>query len=384
MNSSALAPPRTTNWVALYGMLIFALVLRVGCALYFKNLGHTDEIFQYTEPGHRAVFGYGIVTWEFRDGGRSWLLPGLVAGIIEAASVISDDPSVYLGAIGIVMSILSLSIVVVAFLWGNRLYGTTGALITAALAATWPELIYFAPKPLTDVIATDAFILAIFAVYPDTDERSRKAFFVAGLLLGLAFVLRFQIAPVLALFALLIARARWKDRWLPLVAGGVGPLLCSGLLDAFTWSYPFQSMIVPLSKAAGVAYAASEAEPFYWYAAVLALNWSGAIVLVIAMAWLGARRMPILAVIAVFTLAFYSLLGIKVYRYIYPALPLLIILRRLGHQRNGDMARTAVPPIRSRIRRDCRPGVADNLRCVGDWRSFPHLSDQGWRHSRRL
>lgn len=326
--ASRLSSPSPNVLLAL--VLFAAFALRMVCGLHFINLNHTDEIFQYMEPAHRAVFGYGIEAWEFQQGGRSWLVPGVVAGIMKAASIVADDPRIYLGAIATVMSALSLAVVVAAFRWGYGFFGKTGALITATIAGTWPELVYFAPKPLTDVIGTDAFVLAALAVYPDSDRRPRRAFILAGFLLGLAFVIRFQIAPVYALFAVMVCRMRIRDRWVPLICGAAVPVFASGALDAVTWGIPFQSMIVPLATALHVAYAAHELSPWYYYFGILTLNWSGAIGVLLLTAWLGAQRMPVLAVIAGFTLGFYSLLGLKLYRYIYPALPFIVILAGIG------------------------------------------------------
>ena len=46
---------------------------------------HPDEIYQTQEQAHRLVYGYGIVPWEFRDGVRSWILPGLLALELQTA-----------------------------------------------------------------------------------------------------------------------------------------------------------------------------------------------------------------------------------------------------------------------------------------------------------
>jgi GPI mannosyltransferase 3 len=311
-------------------VLLGAFALRVACGLHYTNLNHPDEIFQYIEPAHRAVFGYGIVAWEFKLGGRSWLVPGVIAGIIKAATFVSDDPWVYLGAIAVAMSALSLAVVWAAFRWGYGFFGRTGAVITATVAAVWPELVYFAPKTLTGVIGTDAFVIAAVMVYPNSERRNRRAFFFAGVFLGLAFAVRFEIAPVLALFAVLVCRLGIKSRWLPLIGGGAVPLLGAGLLDAVTWGVPFQSIIVQLQNAPFVAFAPHLSSPWYYYFGVLTLNWSGAIGVLLITAALGARRLPVLAIVAAFMIGFYSLIGMKLYRYVYPALPFIIILAGMG------------------------------------------------------
>ena len=40
------------------------------------------EIMQYLEPAHRLVFGNGAAFWEYIYGARSWLVAGLVAGVL--------------------------------------------------------------------------------------------------------------------------------------------------------------------------------------------------------------------------------------------------------------------------------------------------------------
>ena len=36
------------------------------------------------EPAHRLAFGTGVITWEYIDGIRSWLLPSVIAAIMRA------------------------------------------------------------------------------------------------------------------------------------------------------------------------------------------------------------------------------------------------------------------------------------------------------------
>ena len=74
------------------GGLIFllcaiALSLRLYFAFASPNLAHPDEIFQNQEQAHRLVYGYGIVPWEFREGVRSWILPGLLAAVFKTSDL---------------------------------------------------------------------------------------------------------------------------------------------------------------------------------------------------------------------------------------------------------------------------------------------------------
>jgi hypothetical protein len=313
------------------GILVLALALRVGSAVFLRNYSNTDEVYQYLEPAHRLVFGYGIVAWEFREGLRSWIISGFIAGIMRAAATLSDDPKFYLGSVAAALSLLALPIVAIAYAWGRRFYGVSGAIVTALLVATWPELVYFAPKALSDVIATDALVLAVFLIYPAPETRHRATFFAVGFCLGLAFALRYQLAPIYALVALYACQHEVKRCWLPLVLGAAGPVLAAGLLDWISWGHPFQSMwmnyyndiVVGVTAAQGV-------EPWYWYIGVEVLSWSGALVPILIFFWLGARRAPFLALLALVVFVFFTLIGHKIYRYVYPALPFVVVLVGLG------------------------------------------------------
>ena len=65
-------------------LLVLAFVVRAAIALCGDFVLHPDEIMQYLEPAHRLVFGNGVTYWEFFYGARAWLVPGVVAGILNA------------------------------------------------------------------------------------------------------------------------------------------------------------------------------------------------------------------------------------------------------------------------------------------------------------
>ena len=59
-------------------ILAIAAVPRIWAAVRDQGIFWPDEIFQSTEQAHRFAFGYGFVSWEFQEGARSWLFPGLL------------------------------------------------------------------------------------------------------------------------------------------------------------------------------------------------------------------------------------------------------------------------------------------------------------------
>src|SRR5579863_3539170 len=127
----------------LLGVVLLAFALRVVPLLFVPSMNWGDEIFQTVEPAHRLVYGYGLVAWEFQVGMRSWLLPGVVAGVIEIARVFGDGPPYYLPAIAAAFGLLACAPVVCAFLWCRREFGLAAGFVAAAAVAVAPELVYF-------------------------------------------------------------------------------------------------------------------------------------------------------------------------------------------------------------------------------------------------
>jgi hypothetical protein len=89
--------------VALAVLVALAILLRLQPILSEPSAVWADEIFQTSEPAHRLVYGSGLVAWEFQLGVRSWLLPGLIAGLMELSRIIGDGPDFYLPVIAVVL-----------------------------------------------------------------------------------------------------------------------------------------------------------------------------------------------------------------------------------------------------------------------------------------
>ena len=64
-------------------LLLFLFVYRVGSAVLLATSFNPDEYWQGLEPAHNAVFKYGYLTWEWREGLRSYMHPMLYIGMYE-------------------------------------------------------------------------------------------------------------------------------------------------------------------------------------------------------------------------------------------------------------------------------------------------------------
>ena len=319
-------------------ILAIALAVRIAIAFAMPNQVWPDEIFQSLEQAHRVVFGRGVLPWEFRDATRSWLFPGALALVMKSVSAVSAQPTVYLGAIATVLSVLSLAPVWVAFRTAQRSFGLRGAIVAAATCALWYELVYFAPKALGEVVAGNVLVIAVMLA-----DRIRRTDRVAGVgpprslvrwcagLLALVAAMRIQLAPAAGVCCLLaIQRLTWRQR-IDAVVVAVVVVLAIGMLDWITWSYPFESFVENFrtniiegkSHHFGVA-------PWYAYFGAYADLWGVAGIAVLALAVAGTLRVPLYGLIALVVVVTHVPIAHKEYRFLYPALALVIVLVGIG------------------------------------------------------
>ena len=321
-----------TGWsgkttAALVAIMLGAFALRVGAAFAYPNVNFPDEIYQVTEQAHRAVFGSGIIPWEFAVGTRSWLFPGIIAIVMEFARLFTGAPDFVLGCVIVFMAAASLSAVACGYLWGFRIAGTRGAIVIGLVNAIWAELVYFSTHTLSDVAGGDLLVAAIYVGYPDGPAHSRRRMIWAGVLFGLTFVIRVQLAPAIALAVIWICRRELRTRWVPMILGGAGPVLFSGLLDLLTWHGLFRSMWLNVWMNLGMHIAVGfGVVPRYWLAEIMWHIWGWPSVLIVAAMMVGARRLPLLFAVVATVFVTHSSLRHQEYRFLYPAMPLVATL----------------------------------------------------------
>jgi GPI mannosyltransferase 3 len=322
----ARADARAQDGLAVAALVVIAAALRLVPVVIVPSLNWPDEIFQAVEPAHRLVYGTGLVAWEFQLGVRSWLLPGVVAALMEAARVLGDGPQYYLPVIALAFGLLAAAPVVCCFLWCRRRYGAAAAFAGAMVVATAPDLVYLGARTLSEVVAAHLLVLALFAL----DRGSRRAVVAGGALLGLTFVLRVQLAPAVALIA---AWHLWQRRadGLALLSAAGAVVLAAGLLDWLTLGAPLASVwrYTIVNLADGVA-AENGVRAWDFYGMWEFQLWHWALAVPLLLAVLGARRAPLPLLAAIVIVAAHSLIAHKEYRFIYPAILLAMLSAGFG------------------------------------------------------
>ena len=319
----------TGHLLILCGLLAAAFALRMGVAILFASVHHPDETFQYWEQGYRFAFGYGMVPWEYRTGIRSYFIPGLVAGVMQFVSFLGGGMASWQLAVQALLSLLSLTVVTTAFAWGRRAGGLSAAIISGAIACVWFEVVYFAAKPLTESISTSLLFPAAYLLC--VPRLSGKFLVLGGVLLGFAFIVRFQLAPAVLAIGLICLIANGWRRCLPAALAALAVIVAGGLLDWVTLGSPFQSIWLNFVVNAVEDKASSYGvEPFYWFGVSYLAVWAGFAVVMAVLALLGGVRAPVLLIVALVIVLAHSAIGHKEYRFVLPALPFLLTALGVG------------------------------------------------------
>jgi GPI mannosyltransferase 3 len=310
----------------LLAIVLIAAAIRLPLA-FWPNTHHNDEIFQYLEPAWRMLGHDSIVSWEWREGMRGWLLPTLMAGPVAIGDWLIPGGMGAFVLPRLVATIASLSIVVSAWTFGARV-SRTHAMIAGFVTAIWFELFYFAPHVLGEPLATAMLLPA--ALLLTRTAPSQRDLAAAGALLALTLLFRFQYAPAVAT---LVVAACWRhwNKIAPMLVGGVAMLMVSTAADAAHGAVPFAWLVTNvqqnllLNRAAdfgvtsAIAYAGS-----FWF------MWSIAIVPLAFFIVRGWKYSTELGWVAVVNIAFHSLIDHKEYRFIFLSVTLLIIVAALG------------------------------------------------------
>jgi len=318
-------------WWLLLAALAAGAALRGWLALTDAGIAWPDEIYQSLEPAHRLVWGRGWVAHEYRDGLRSWALPGLVAGLLEVFRALGlSRPAAYVPAAKLVFAAVG-----VVTAWATaRLARRMGAgpLESAAAGALWAlaaPAIYFAPRGLSEPLSALPVTLGLAWALPANASRRDRV--VGASLLGVAVLLRLQDALVcVTLVGAWLARRRWRE------AAEVTVVLLAwalvlGLLDRLTWGGWFHSALAYWRynwvQGRGELFGTS---PPSYYLRVLWTSMPLVTALLVPTVLLGALRAPALAATVAVFLGVHSAIPHKELRFILPVLPAAMALAGVG------------------------------------------------------
>ncbi len=259
------------------------------------------------------------------------------------------------------------------FLWGRNVAGFAGAVTTGVLNAVWFELVYFYTHPLSESVAGAALVTGFFLVYPGRNVWSDRQMFAGAVMLGLAAVLRPQLIPAIALIVVAVGGIRLRAHYPALIGGLAVPIVLSGLLDWITWGWPFHATVMYVYYSAKVSSAAG-INPFYSYFGWEGVAWGFFGVVIVLCALYGALRLPLMFWVVAVIFVVHSAISHKEYRYISPALPLIMTLAGVGSTMAADWLANRIEPALGPARAHRRPAARLDRRLARFGRlAQPHM-----------
>lgn len=311
-------------------------------AIHDQGTYWADEIFQSLEPAHKLAFGYGLLPWEYLQGARSWVYPGLIASVMKLSDWLGGHaPWQYLGAVRGILVANAMATIGGIYLLAVRLKARPiAAALGALLFALWPTAIYFSFRAFSEVASSGLIVFGLWLLLDPDDHRWSSV--LGTSLLVLATMLRLQNIIFLAGGILLSFTLRqWKRGGWAILSTVIG-LLIFGLIDRITWGSWFHSVITYVRFNGSGAASGWGVAPFNYYTTIIGRSfglWWIPILIVIALGL--PSGLSIGLIVGAFYLV-HAQIDHKELRFIYPLFPLVATLLALGLSRLIDWLKQPV------------------------------------------
>ncbi len=324
---------------ALYVILIFFLGFSARAKKAFTSLGavHPDEIFQSMEMAHRLAFGRGYVFWEFKEGLRSWIMPGLFAAVYRVLFFFGMDNGYSLNVgVKIFSGTLHPLALVFCFLLLRKYLDRARAFLYMVPAAVFYYSVFISLRTLGETMTIPFMIGAVFFADRYFESVNRRDMIITGALAGMSFWFRFQSLSFvggLGLAVLIYSRRRVTDAaWFSI--GAVAAITVQGVVDLAAWGgfpasfFNYMNYNFIHDQAAAV----QGVKPVWWYVPELLRVFTPPVLIAAALyacyAVLGKRQILLVLPFLIF-FAIHTITGHKDFRFIFPVVfvvPLLVSL----------------------------------------------------------
>lgn len=327
-------------------LLLFAGgFLRIIAALFSKGYGMHDDHFLVIEAAQSFVDGYDYNNWlpssspDAKPTGHSWFYVGIHYGILSLLDTIGiSGPQAKMYIIRILHAFYSLLIVSFSFKITQRISNLNNAKMVGLLLATYWVFPILSVRNLVEVVCLPPLMIATYMLVKKEQIRL-LTFFIAGLIAGLAVGIRFQTIMFIGGFGL----ALWIQRkWVAGILFGIAAAISFSITqigDIIIWGAPFQELTeyINYNLEHKTTYFS---RPWYMYLGTVA----GVLVPPISVFFMfgftrSIKKHLIIFLPAFIFFAFHSYFPNKQERFIFPAIPFIIILGYIGWNEYSQQAK---------------------------------------------
>jgi len=250
----------------LKSILILAIFIRVMAAVFSSGYAMHDDHFLIIESSSSWASGYDYNNWlpssQIAAGienpspaGHSLLYPGVHYLFFECTEFIGvKDPKIQMFLVRLAHAFLSLLVVLISFKITERLSSSRIAKIVGVCVALGWAFPFYGVRNLTEMVCIPFFLYGIWQIVKVDMKDEWKGFIFAGILFGIAFSVRLQLAVFYLLFGIcMLVLKKWKGSVGLIIGFVIGAFLTQGLIDYFIWGVPFAELLEYISYNSGDA-----------------------------------------------------------------------------------------------------------------------------------
>ncbi|XP_046419581.1 GPI mannosyltransferase 3-like [Neodiprion fabricii] len=314
-------------------VLLYVIAWRLSSVFLVQTSDAADEYWQSVEVAHRLAFGYGHLTWEWREGIRSYIYPFLISLIYRILGFFGlDFATLIIITPRIMQALLSAYADYRFYVWTKNKW----ALFSLCTNWFW---YYYASRTLVNTLETSLTTIAL-SIFPWRDSNTKSVSYIW--IVAWLCVVRPTAAVIwtpLCLYHLLTTPTSGRIvLLLSYLRIGMSTLSIATLVDTIGYGKFVLSHIeffrINLINRVSDIYGT---EPFFWYLTIgipviLGLYY----VIFLIGAWQVVQHpakfhiQAVMLVVIGWTLAIYSMIPHKEIRFILPLLPFFTCLSTSG------------------------------------------------------
>jgi len=317
------------------------VITRLVAAIFSKGFGMHDDHFLIIEAAQSWVDGYDYNNWlpgsttDAVPSGHSFFYVGihyLILLFLKSIGIL--DPQTKMFVIRILHGAFSLITVYFGYKITIKLSDKKTAASTGLLLAVFWFMPFLSVRNLVEVVCIPILIYGIWIIVKHLDNKKAiKYYLLSGIIVGLAFSVRFQTIIFAGGIGLaLLLKLRWKEAILYGLGFFFSAALVQGGIDYFIWGRPFAEL------GEYVGYNLENATTYItgsWYNYILLIL--GLLIPPVSFfiffgffrTW---KKHLIIFLPAFIFLVFHSVFPNKQERFILPIVPFIIILGMVGWQ----------------------------------------------------
>jgi len=227
-------------------ILFLGFIVRLLAAIFSRGFGFSDDHFMVIDVAQQWINGIDDNRWLPINGntianGPSLLYPGLHYYLFLGLKIVGiTDPEAKMLIVRVLHALYSLLIVYFGYRITNKLSGKDVANRVGLLLALLWVLPMMSVRNAVEVVCIPPLMWATWILLNADDKKSNKLFFISGLVVGIAFSIRFQTVVFIGGMGLGILLHR---KWLQAIVFGAGALITivgiQNAIDLIIWGKPF-------------------------------------------------------------------------------------------------------------------------------------------------